>query len=78
LISCRQLNRAFLARRLLPERADLTVERAITHLVGIKAQAPHPSYLGLWTRFRRFGLDDPAQLVPDRRVVRLALMRHQR
>jgi hypothetical protein len=41
----------------------------------MQAQAPNPPYIGLWTRVARFTFDELAQLVRDRRVVRLAMMR---
>jgi hypothetical protein len=74
-ISRRALNRALLARQLLLERAPLTAEQAIEHLVGMQAQAPNPPYIGLWTRLVGFDFAELAQLVRDRRVARLALMR---
>jgi hypothetical protein len=74
-ISRRELNRALLARQLLLQRAPLTAEQAIEHLVGMQAQAPNPPYIGLWTRLVGFDFGELAQLVRDRRVARLALMR---
>jgi hypothetical protein len=76
LLTRRELNRALLARQLLLERADVTVEAAVGHLVGMQAQAPGPPYVGLWTRLASFAFDDLAELVTQRRVVRIALMRN--
>jgi hypothetical protein len=36
----RALNRATLARQLMLERADLTTEQAVEHLVGLQSQTP--------------------------------------
>jgi DNA glycosylase AlkZ-like len=69
------LNRAFLARQLLMERATMSPLTAVEHLVGMQAQAPNAPYVGLWTRLAGFGFDDLANLVLGRQVVRLAMMR---
>jgi hypothetical protein len=75
-ITRRELNRAFLARQLLLEHAEMTTEQAIDHLIGMQAQMPNPPYIGLWTRLADFAFEDLAQLVRHRRVVRMALMRN--
>jgi len=83
-LSQRALNRALLSRQLLIDRPDLpgdasqrrdTVVRTIEHLVGLQAQAPFPPYYGLWSRLGGFRPDDLAELITDRSVVRIALMR---
>lgn len=74
-LSTRALNRAVLDRQLLLRRASMTVTAAIEHLVGMQAQAPFPPYTGLWTRLADFQPDDLAQLLLDRSVVRIVLMR---
>jgi hypothetical protein len=74
-LSQRQLNRAFLARQLLLERAELTCEQVIEHLVGMQAQAPTAPYVGLWSRLDGFRFEDLASLYDNRRVTRLAMMR---
>jgi hypothetical protein len=74
-VSPRQLNRALLARQLLLERASLTIEQAIEHLVGMQAQAPTAPYVGLWTRISDFRFESLSELIGQRRVARLALMR---
>jgi hypothetical protein len=71
----RALNRALLARQYLLARADVPAPVAIGHLVGLQSQAPNPPYVGLWTRLAAFEFDELGQLVRDRQVVRLALMR---
>ncbi|MGH9097731.1 MAG: winged helix DNA-binding domain-containing protein, partial [Acidimicrobiales bacterium] len=74
-LSQRQLNRAFLARQLLLERAKLTCEQAIEHLVGMQAQAPTAPYVGLWSRLDGFRFEDLSSLYDSHRVTRLAMMR---
>ncbi|MBV1855335.1 winged helix DNA-binding domain-containing protein [Catellatospora tritici] len=69
------LNRAVLARQLLLARADLPAERAIERLAGMQAQAPNPPYVGLWARLAGFAPEQLSQLVTERKVVRIALMR---
>ncbi|PPK65290.1 winged helix DNA-binding domain-containing protein [Actinokineospora auranticolor] len=71
----RARNRALLARQLLLERAPMGVLDAVEHLVGLQAQAPHPPYTGLWSRLRDFAFTDLSDLLADRAVVRIALMR---
>jgi hypothetical protein len=71
----RALNRATLARQLLLERADLTTEQAVEHLVGLQAQTPHTWYTGLWTRLRGFDPEQAGAMLADRGLVRMALMR---
>ncbi|MDQ0377890.1 winged helix DNA-binding domain-containing protein [Amycolatopsis thermophila] len=71
----RALNRALLARQLLLRRAKLTPLEAIRHLCGLQAQAPFPPYYGLWSRLHGFRPEQLGQLVLDRQVVRIALMR---
>ena len=74
-LSQRALNRALLDRQLLLDRARMPAIDAVRHLAGMQAQAPNPPYVGLWTRLAGFRPDDLAQLILDRRVVRIALMR---
>jgi hypothetical protein len=83
-LSQRALNRALLSRQLLLDRVDLPDEaeprraaviQAIERLVGLQAQAPFPPYYGLWSRLGGFRPDDLAELITDRSVVRIALMR---
>jgi Winged helix DNA-binding domain len=77
------LNRALLARQHLLRRAALPsgdgrpgqVLAMVEQLAGLQAQAPFPPYFGLWSRLAGFRPGDLAELILDRRVVRLALMR---
>jgi hypothetical protein len=74
-LSLRALNRASLDRQLLLRRSDLTVPETLEHLVGMQAQTPHTAYVGLWTRLDGFRPEQLSNLMVDRSVVRIALMR---
>jgi hypothetical protein len=69
------LGRATLARQMLLAPTDRDPVEAIAHLVGLQAQAQFPPYYGLWCRLRTFAPESLAELVVDRTVVRVALMR---
>lgn len=75
ILSRRDLNRALLARQLLLARSDMPVLAAVEHLVGLQAQAPNPPYVGLWTRLQNFRHEQLSQLILDKSIVRIALMR---
>lgn len=75
-LSTRTLNRTLLERQLLLQRAELSPEQAIEHLVGMQAQAPNPPYLGLLTRLASFDPEELSELVTKRHVVRIALQRN--
>ena len=82
-LSRRALNRALLARQMLLGRTSVPAGGAraeqvigvIEHLVGLQAQAPFPPYYGLWSRLEGFHPGELAELIVERRVVRIALMR---
>src|SRR5436309_4999597 len=82
-LSQRALNRALLARQMLLAPAPLPsgpdrgqrVLAMVEHLAGLQAQAPFPPYYGLWSRLAGFRPEDLAELLVNRRVVRIALMR---
>jgi DNA glycosylase AlkZ-like len=74
-VNVRVLNRTLLDRQFLLARADLSVTRAVEHLVGLQAQAPDPPYLGLWTRLRGFEPGHLSRAFIEREVVRIVLQR---
>lgn len=75
LLSRCALNRALLARQLLLCRSNCTVLAAVTHLVGLQAQTPNAPYFALWSRLTSFDPKLLTELINNRRVVRIALMR---
>ncbi|MFK9091691.1 winged helix DNA-binding domain-containing protein [Bacillus salipaludis] len=74
-ISTRALNRALLARQMLLTREQLPVLNAVERLVGMQAQDPNAPYFGLFARLEQFLPEELSQLIQDRKVVRIALMR---
>jgi hypothetical protein len=75
LITDRQLNRATLERQLLLRRAGMPPSTAVEKLVGLQAQNPLDPYLALWSRLEEFDPDAMGQLVTDRSLVRITVMR---
>ena len=72
----RALGRATLARQMLLERASgMAAADAVTHLVGLQAQAPFSPYYGLLARLDGFSPDEVADGLVDRSLVRIVLMR---
>ncbi|GAA1587441.1 MULTISPECIES: winged helix DNA-binding domain-containing protein [Kribbella] len=71
----RALNRATLDRQLLLRRSDLPVVDAVRRLAGLQAQTPHSWYVGLWSRLAGFAAEQAADLLVDRSLIRIALMR---
>ncbi|WNI18542.1 winged helix DNA-binding domain-containing protein [Actinacidiphila sp. ITFR-21] len=75
-VNRRTLNRTLLDRQLLLERADMGIEEAVSHLLGLQSQVPGSPYPGLWGRLRGFTFERLGRLLTERRVVRLGLMRN--
>jgi winged helix DNA-binding protein len=76
ILSRRALNRALLARQHLLHRRKASAADEIEHLVGMQAQVPNSPYVGLWTRLERFEPDQLADLITQRRALRLGMMRN--
>lgn len=74
-LGLRQLNRATLHRQLLLERVRMPALDAVDHLVGLQAQVPTVPYIALWLRLEGFDPGELADLMRERAVVRMALMR---
>jgi len=74
-LSLRALNRATLERQMLLRRWRMPMLDAIERLVGLQAQTPHSWYQGLWARLEDFQPERLAQMLVERQVARIALMR---
>jgi len=74
-LSRRALNRSLLARQLLLDRPAAAVPAGLAQLIGLQAQAQTPPYVALWNRVADFDPTVLSDLLVDRQVVRLALMR---
>ena len=74
-LSRRALNRATLERQLLLTRSSLSPLVAVEHLVGLQAQVPANRYTALWSRLDGFRPEELGQLLLDRGVVRIVVMR---
>ncbi|MEO8469458.1 MAG: winged helix DNA-binding domain-containing protein [Chloroflexota bacterium] len=74
-LSPRRLNRALLARQLLLERSNMSVEDAIDAIGGMQTQYAPSGYVGLWTRLAHFERDALTRTLEDRSVVQATLLR---
>jgi hypothetical protein len=74
-LTLRAINRATLDRQMFLRRHTASAAHTLEHLVGMQAQAPHAPYVGLWTRLHGFTHAELADMVADRRAVRVPLMR---
>jgi hypothetical protein len=71
----RARNRALLDRQMLLRRSQRPVIEAVEALVGVQAQLPMNPYVGLWSRLDDFEPEVLSNLIAERAVVRVALMR---
>ncbi|GIO33454.1 MULTISPECIES: winged helix DNA-binding domain-containing protein [Paenibacillus] len=74
-LDSRALNRATLARQMLLKREKLPVLDVVEKLIGLQAQSQNAPYFALWSRMEDFQQDQLSELIRDRKVVRMALMR---
>lgn len=75
-LSTRALNRATLERQLLLRRsADLSVDAAVAHLLGLQAQNVKPPYYALAARLEGFDPEGLSGLLASRDLVRIVTMR---
>ena len=71
----RALNRATLERQLLLTRCAMEPYDAVGYLVGLQSQVPLNPYVALWSRLDAFDPVALGQLMTDRRLVRIVVMR---
>lgn len=74
-LTCRQLNRATLARQMLLAREEISAVEAVERLGGVQAQEAKPPFIGLWTRVAGFQREELHRALQERAVVRATLMR---
>lgn len=74
-LSSRELNRALLARQLLLERADLSIETAVAQAGCLQTQYTPSGYIGLWARMGPFERQELTDELRARTVVQATLMR---
>lgn len=71
----RQWNRTLLQRQHLLERVDEDVLDVLDRCVGLQSQDPKAAFYGLWSRIRDFNPADLDELMTEREVIRMALLR---
>ncbi|MCZ4549431.1 winged helix DNA-binding domain-containing protein [Gordonia rubripertincta] len=74
-ISLRQWNRTLLQRQHLLERVDEDILEVLDRCVGLQSQDPRAAFFGLWSRITDFDPLDLDDLMTDREVIRMALLR---
>lgn len=71
----RALNRTLLGRQHLLSRTSMPAADLVEYLVGMQAQAPLASYVGMWARLDGFDPEELSGLMASRQLVRTWLMR---
>lgn len=74
-ITMRQWNRTLLQRQHLLERVDEDILEVLDRCVGLQSQDPRAAFYGLWSRIADFDPLDLDDLMTDRDVIRMALLR---
>ena len=74
-ISLRQWNRTLLQRQHLLERVAEDAIEVLDRCVGLQSQDPRAAFFGLWSRIEDFDPLELDELLTDREVVRMALLR---
>jgi hypothetical protein len=74
-LSTRALNRALLARQLLLEPSDQSIEGVLQAVGGLQTQYAPSGYIGLWSRMHRFERAQLTEALESRRVIQGTLMR---
>jgi len=74
-LTCRELNRAVLARQLLLDRAAAPLPRVLDRMGGLQAQYAPSMYIGLWSRVAGFARADLTAALERREVVQATLLR---
>ncbi|MCR5978887.1 winged helix DNA-binding domain-containing protein [Gordonia jinghuaiqii] len=74
-ITLRQWNRTLLQRQHLLTRVDDDAIEVLDRCVGLQSQDPRAAFFGLWSRIEDFDPLELDELLTDREVVRIALLR---
>lgn len=74
-ITAGQWNRSLLHRQHLLARADEDAVEVIDRLVGMQSQDPTAAFYGLHCRIQDFQPDELDELLTDREIIRIALLR---
>lgn len=74
-LTAEALSRATLDRQHLLRREAGTALDLVGHLYGLQAQSPSAPYYALWARLADFDPSELSDLIADRQVVRMVLMR---
>jgi hypothetical protein len=74
-LSQRALNRTLLERQFLLRRSKLSAVETIERLAGMQAQLPNAPYIALWARIDGFLPSELVELIKNKLVVRIVLMR---